>query len=208
MNQKILLILIVVFLFFGCLKTTNKNGIDKKELSNKNLSIPNIYTIKSKLFYDATKSAWTLNNNLYSGYLVDFYDNKLPKEKIGILKGKKHNLDIQWYADGHYKRITAYKNGKIHGDKKIWSSDIKHTLVAHYKFVSGKPHGEQKKWYVTGEIFKKMNLNMGKEQGLQQAYRKNGSLYANYEAKEGRVFGLKKAELCYSLENEKIKTIQ
>lgn len=208
MNQNIISILIVCFLFIGCLKNNNPKDIELKDSSSTLVSIPDTITMKSKLFYDTTKSAWTLNNNLYSGYLVDYYNNKLPKEKIGILNGKKHNLDIQWYADGHYKRITTYKNGKIHGDKKIWSSDIKHTLVAHYKFVSGKPHGEQKKWYVTGELFKKMNLNMGKEEGLQQAYRKNGSLYANYEAKKGRIFGLKKAELCYSLENEKIKTIK
>ena len=47
---------------------------------------------------------------------------------------------------------------------------------------------------------------MGQEEGLQQAFRKNGDLYANYEAKEGRIFGLKKAALCFGLQNEEIKT--
>ena len=46
---------------------------------------------------------------------------------------------------------------------------------------------------------------MGKEEGIQQAFRKNGDLYANYEAKNGRIFGLKKASLCFGLENQKIK---
>ena len=46
---------------------------------------------------------------------------------------------------------------------------------------------------------------MGREEGIQQAYRKNGALYANYEAKKGRIFGLKKASLCFELEGQKIK---
>lgn len=46
---------------------------------------------------------------------------------------------------------------------------------------------------------------MGKEEGLQQAFRENGVLFANYEAKDGRVFGLKKAKLCFGLEDESIQ---
>ena len=68
----------------------------------------------------------------------------------------------------------------------------------------GKAHGTQTQWYATGELYKKLNLNMGKEDGMQQAFRKNGVLYANYEAKSGRGFGLRKSALCYGLEEEKI----
>ena len=51
-----------------------------------------------------------------------------------------------------------------------------------------------------------MQLNEGKEEGIQQAFRKNGVIYANYEARKGRIFGLKKAKLCYSLVNENVQT--
>ena len=54
-------------------------------------------------------------------------------------------------------------------------------------------------------IFQKINLNMGREEGVQQAFRKNGALFANYEAKDGRIFGLKRATLCFSLEEEDIQ---
>jgi antitoxin component YwqK of YwqJK toxin-antitoxin module len=87
----------------------------------------------------------------------------------------------------------------------MWSPDSSHVLLSHLNYVAGKVHGEQKKWYPTGELFKKLHLNMGKEEGLQQAFRKNGVLFANYEAKKGRVFGLKKAVLCFGLEDEKIQ---
>jgi antitoxin component YwqK of YwqJK toxin-antitoxin module len=66
-------------------------------------------------------------------------------------------------------------------------------------------HGEQKQWHQTGEIYKKIHLNMGREEGIQQAYRKNGALYANNEAKNGRIFGLRKATLCDGLEDENVK---
>jgi len=93
----------------------------------------------------------------------------------------------------------------LHGDKKVWSQDSAHILLTHYTFQNGSAHGEQKKWYPTGELFKVLHLNMGKEEGIQQAFRKNGALFANYEAREGRIFGLKKAALCYGLEDEQVK---
>ena len=89
--------------------------------------------------------------------------------------------------------------------KKSWVNDVNHTMVSHLNYYMGKAHGIQMKWYPTGEIFKVLNLHMGIEEGMQRAFRKNGALYANYEARNGRVFGLKKAALCYSLEDEKVQ---
>ena len=42
----------------------------------------------------------------------------------------------------------------------------------------------------------------GKEEGLQKAWLPNGTLYVNYEAKNGRIFGMLRANSCYKLENE------
>lgn len=204
MSRNLLFVFLVVISLFSC---NHKNSKITTEtiLEDTFRKIPDTLVHKSALFYDTKTSLWSLNKKSFSGYAVSFYSDNSLKEKIGILNGKKHNLTIEWYADGHYKHLTNYQNGKAHGDKKTWSPDSLHILVAHFKYVFGKPHGEQKKWYATGELFKKMNLNMGKEEGIQQAYRPNGALYTNYEAKEGRIFGLKKTALCYSLEDENIK---
>jgi hypothetical protein len=40
---------------------------------------------------------------------------------------------------------------------------------------------------------------------LQQAWLENGTLYVNYEAKNGRIFGMNRANLCYKLKNEKVQ---
>lgn len=167
--------------------------------------VPDTQVEKSILCYNHKTSIWSLNNAPYSGFAVSYYPDNSPKEKFGILNGKKQDKLIRWYPDGHYKNLATYDKGKLHGEKKIWSQDSSHVLIAHYNYRRGWPHGVQKKWYTTGEIFKKINLNMGKEEGIQQAFRKNGVLYANYEAREGRIFGLKKAKLCYSLEDENVK---
>lgn len=202
MNRNLVKLYIMLFLVFGC---NQKQNLHKNKI-NKLLIIPNNTVDKKKLLYNNKKSIWTLKEKLYSGFVVTYYpDKKTLKEKFSLFNGKKENKEFHWYPDGHYKRISAYKNGKLNGSKKSWSNDSLHVLVSHYQFIKGKPHGIQKKWYTTGGLFKKMNLNMGKEEGIQQAFRKNGDLYTNYEAKNGRIFGLKKAELCYSLEDEKVK---
>lgn len=196
-------LLLGMLLLFNCAKKQQSST-----LSNGNaipLIVPERMVEKSILTYDNKISLWLLNERPFSGYAVSYYPNNSLKEKIGILNGKKQNEAIHWYADGHYKNITSYHEGKLHGDKKVWSQDSAHVLLTHYIFQNGRAHGEQKKWYPTGELFKVLHLNMGKEEGIQQAFRKNGALYANYEAREGRVFGLKKAGLCYGLEDEQIK---
>ncbi|RMG79000.1 MAG: toxin-antitoxin system YwqK family antitoxin, partial [Bacteroidetes bacterium] len=71
-------------------------------------------------------------------------------------------------------------------------------------YENGIPHGVQMQWYSNGAKFKRINLVYGKEEGLQQSWRKNGKLYNNYEAKNGRIFGLKRANLCFQLDNENI----
>ncbi|GAB5408437.1 MAG: hypothetical protein BalsKO_08020 [Balneolaceae bacterium] len=184
-------------------KTENPPFTNKADIY---LEIPDVLVEKSDLHYDHKISLWKLNEIPYSGFVVSYYPNNQLKEKFGILEGRKQNEFIQWYPDGHFKNVATYDKGKLHGEKKMWSSDSTHILIAHYNYHKGRPHGEQTKWYPTGELFKKMKLNLGKEDGLQQAFRENGDLYANYEAKDGRIFGLKKAKLCFSLEDEYIKT--
>ncbi len=61
-------------------------------------------------------------------------------------------------------------------------------------------------WYKGGAKFKELNLVNGREEGLQKAWRENGKIYNNYEAKNGRIFGLKRSNLCYKLEDEEVQT--
>ncbi len=201
-------VFLIIFSFGILLSSCDKKEKTQHSLTpihiDTSIELPNTTVDKSELQYNNKKSLLTLNDQLYSGYAVSIYPDSTLKEKIGILNGKKQNQSIQWYPDGHYKQVSNYNEGKLHGERKTWSSDASHLLIAHLNYNSGRAHGEQKKWYTTGELFKKLNLNMGREEGIQKAFRKNGDLFANYEAKEGRIFGLKKAALCFGLEDENI----
>lgn len=169
------------------------------------VEIPADTTDKSKLVYESKTSRWTLNGQPYSGYAISQYPNGSLKQQFGIFNGKKQNQAKDWYPNGQLKHLANYQQGKLHGAKKSWASSSKPILISHLNYYLGKLHGIQKQWYDTGETYKILHLSMGKENGLQQAYRRNGVLYANYEARAGRIFGLKKASLCYGLENEKIR---
>ena len=51
-------------------------------------------------------------------------------------------------------------------------------------------------------MFKLRNFADGKEHGFQKAWLANGKLYVNYEAKNGRIFGMRRANSCVRLEDE------
>ncbi|MGB5819913.1 MAG: toxin-antitoxin system YwqK family antitoxin [Saonia sp.] len=209
MRIKFRSILFLSLLWIGCSEQKEKPSIRSNDdmllENNILLEVPETMVSKSAVKYDHQKSLWTLNDRPYSGFVVSYYPDGTMKEKFGILHGKKQNKFMQWYPDGHLKNVANYYKGKLHGEKKIWSGDSAHVLIAQFNYHTGKAHGEQKKWYPTGELYKKLNLIGGKEEGLQQAFRKNGVLYANYEAREGRIFGMKKAALCYGLKDENVK---
>lgn len=204
MKYSLLISIILTSFLISCEKKETVNKSTPLNLVDTKLEIKDTTVHKSELQYDNSTSRWTLNDKLYSGYAISYHRDSILKEKLGILNGRLQNEAIVYYPDGSYKHLSNYYKGKLHGPKKFWSSDSLHILLSHLNYMDGKLHGEQKKWYASGELFKKLNLNMGKEEGLQQAFRKNGDLYANYEAINGRIFGLKKAALCFGIEDQKV----
>ena len=170
------------------------------------LTAPEDCVDESFIEYDNQTSTFWHQGALFSGQMVSFYPDGAPKERIEIVNGKKQNQSTYWFSDGTLKQVATYHQGKLHGEKLVWTKDSLYTLTGQLNYRHGKAHGEQKQWYRTGELYKVLHMNMGQEKGLQQAFRKNGDLYANYEAKNGRIFGLKKAALCYGLEDEQLKS--
>ncbi len=202
MNWNISFALIIGAFLLGC-SEKRISTVQSLEISDGTALSVNGPTIdKAELRYDRNKSLWILDSQLFTGFAVSYYSDGSIKERFGLLDGRKESQATYWYSNGQVKFSMSYRNGKLHGEKKTWSSDSAHTLLAHYNYNAGKLDGEQKKWYPTGELFMKMYFKEGKEHGLQHAYRKNGAMYANYEAREGRSFGLKRADLCYELSEE------
>ena len=139
----------------------------------------------------------------FTGIALKYYDNGIVAESAQFQNGKRHGLLKKWYASGVMSYMANYKEGKYHEKTYSWWGNGK--LRSESTFKAGIAHGIQKLWYSSGEPFKQLNLVEGKEDGMQKAWRKNGQLYVNYEARNGRTYGLKRSNLCYDLNEENIQ---
>lgn len=197
-----IILFLVGLCFFSCVPKKVEREL---HFIDETVKIPQETVDITEVSFDPKTSTWRRNNELFSGYVEQYYPNRSIKQSIGVLNGKRQKQTHVWFPDGHLKEVSNYHKGKLHGVKKIWTAKKEHTLVAHLNYYLGKAHGLQTQWYPTGELYKKMNFNKGMEEGIQQAYRKNGALYANYEARKGRIFGLKKSKLCFGLTDEELQ---
>lgn len=185
----------------GCYK-----GVPIVENDLASLEIPEATFLLNEVRFDRSNSQWfhPKDSSKVSGYVVSRYPDGAIAEKFGVVNGRKEGVSISYFVNGQVRFSESFRNNRLNGEVKRWTLENGYQLVAQLNYKEGKLDGEQKKWYSTGELHKLMNLSVGREEGLQQAFRKNGALYANYEARNGRVFGMKRSNLCYELDNEKV----
>lgn len=200
--------LITLLIVLSCSNSSkNELNVEKNTLKEQDndFYIPNNLVHKDSLRLIQNLGIWKLNSVPFNGYAVKYHKNGQLSEKVGYYNGKKEGKGLFWFSDGLLKKEIFYKNNKIEGPLKLWSPNPKSVLVKEFNFSKGIQHGVQKKWHTNGQIAQIRNLEYGKEIGLQQAWLRNGKQYINYEVINGRAFGLKKAQLCYELENEKLQ---
>ena len=192
---------IISFLSIGCNSATNtqKEGINFSE----KVTISAFTIPKDSLVLNGNEGNWYYKKKLFSGYAVKYYPNGSLQEKTGFLNGKKQNEYRQWFSNGVLKLVSNYNQNVLEGSYKSWWSNG--NLASEVNYVKGKKQGVELKWFKDGTLSRKRNLVDGLEDGLQKAWLQNGKLYVNYEAKNGRVFGMKRANSCYQLKNEKIE---
>lgn len=70
--------------------------------------------------------------------------------------------------------------------------------MVYFGGTSAHPSTETTKrtWYPNGQLSEVRHLKNGREDGLQQAWTEDGTLYMNYEMKDGRRYGLFNARPC------------
>lgn len=165
--------------------------------------LPDREVEKAELVLHPEEGKWYLGNEPYSGYAVARFADGSLESRLGYWEGKKEGHARKWYNNGQQRYKAFYISNRLDGLAYAWTSEGVMVKAAHY--VNGYTHGVQKLWYDDGQPFKVMNYNMGQEEGLQSAWRKNGALFINYEAKNGRFFGMKRANACYELKEEIIQ---
>lgn len=158
--------------------------------------------------YEATtllpdKGLVTHKGQPLSGVRVDYYDNDTLALRESYLDGVKHGETARWYDTGIKSYEAYYQRNKLNGTVTAWWPTGKKRSESIYSL--GVLDGVQWQWYQSGAKFKQARFDQGVPSGLQRSWRENGKLYNNYEIVEGRVFGLKKASLCYTLDEEVIQ---
>lgn len=155
---------------------------------------------KEELVLNPLEGVWYYEGHPFTGYALNYHPNGVLAEQIGYFQGKKEGMTRKWFSSGMLRSQGNYVRNRLNGEYKSWWPNGVLSTTSRYKM--GVKHGEQCKWYPTGQLARVTRLNLGKEEGLQQAWLASGKIYANYEAKNGRFFGLKRSNLCYELKDE------
>lgn len=142
-------------------------------------------------------------DSLFTGTALSYYEAGTLSEMTTYVDGKKDGRTQKWFRDGRPSYVALYRSNRIEGSSISWWQDG--TLRSVANFLDGKVNGVQIDWYRSGALFRERVFVAGVEEGVQRAWRENGKIYVNYEARNGRVFGLKRASLCYELSDEEIQ---
>jgi len=195
-------ILLLTVCFTNCKQVSNKLA-DKNQLTvseSDSIIIDSTIVAKSQLELNQLEGKWYYKGQPYDGYSLKFYPNGVLQEKLGFLNGKRQGIAKTWSENGVLRVESYYNQNRLVGVyKSYWENGA---LSEESNYENGLKQGEEKQWYDNGQLAKLRFLVDGNEQGMQQAWLKNGTLYINYEAKNGRIFGLMKSNLCYQLEDE------
>lgn len=174
----------------------------EKKVYQEQVDIPQITINKDLLELHPNEGKWYYKEKPFGGFAQVFHPNGELAESIGYYKGKKEGPYRAWYADGSLRKSATYINNKLNGQLQIWSSNLQRIVVVESNYKMGVRDGLQRRWYATGQLLKRINMVDGQEVGMQQAWLPNGKIYINYEARNGRTFGLRKATLCHELDDE------
>jgi len=191
-----LLLLTFISVALSCQSLTDTETMDVSV----EISINNVEVLKSNLQLNGNEGNWYYKDSLFNGYAVRYHDNGGLLEKIGFFNGKKEGVAKIWFSNGILKTESYHNQNTLVGSYKTWWDNG--VLASEASYEHGRLQGEEKQWYKSGELAKLRNLDKGMEKGLQQAWLKNGKIYVNYEANNGRIFGMRRANSCYALENE------
>ncbi|MGB3774418.1 MAG: hypothetical protein WA951_04105 [Leeuwenhoekiella sp.] len=190
-----IMILFLVLVTGACNSRTENSALvtHQKQIQNREVAY-------GDLILNQVKGIWYHQDAPYNGFSIKYYANGAVAERLGFYNGKRQGTGQRWSEQGVLRSEFEYEQNKLVGTYKSWWENGQLASKANYE--NGVLNGTQMEWYETGQLAKKRKLVAGNEKGLQQSWLPNGKIYVNYEARNGRNFGLKRANLCYQLKDE------
>jgi hypothetical protein len=137
----------------------------------------------------------------FTGIVVDTFPGGAVRARAGYAKGRRQGKSLEYYPSGKLRWAREYRRGVKEGLHEGWWENGRRMFA--YRFRKGLYEGEALEWYPDGKPSRVMRYVHGEEKGLQRAWRPNGALYANYEVRDGRQYGIVNARLCYTVRDGK-----
>ncbi len=193
-----------LLLSLGCTEKKEKveQTISFSEVDVSNVPMDTVSAIDSSLFLD--NGIYYYYNKPFSGFIKEVYENGESKTIGSFYQGMQHGITKTFYPNGSLRDSRSYRENISYGRHYgYWHNG---NMKFDYTYYFDKREGIQKQWYESGSAYAFLNFKDDREHGLQQAWRENGKPYINYEAKDGFRYGLQKSSLCYTLEDEKVKS--
>ncbi|MFY7900431.1 MAG: toxin-antitoxin system YwqK family antitoxin [Chitinophagaceae bacterium] len=163
--------------------------------------IPKIIVLNTNPSLQLVNGIFYYKNEPFSGYIQTNFSNNRIQQIAAYYNGKQQNWTYSFFDNGKKEAARYYEQGEKDSTHYAWWENGNSRFS--YQFKNGVYHGCFKEYYLSGKPLKQIWYQNGKD-SCGQGWRENGKLFMNYVMKGERRFGLMNAQLCYSLEKEKV----
>ncbi|HVZ24683.1 MAG TPA: hypothetical protein VG842_01425, partial [Sediminibacterium sp.] len=167
---------------------------------------PPVHTASREIAVEATDTGLSLVNGLYWYHGAPLDGKRILRYADGRIRAVEHYAAGReegpwqgWYPDGHLAYRRYFHAGEKDREACGWWPNGQLQYVYHYRM--GIYEGAFQEWYQSGHPLKSIIYLHGQAQSG-KGWRDNGKPYMNFVIRDGRIYGLMNANLCYSLKDE------
>ena len=130
---------------------------------------------------------WRLpgTTNLFTGLLLDTYEDGTRKSLSMVSNGLLQGLSQGWYTNGQQQVEEHFIAGTSHGLRTKWHPNGQ--KFSEVPIVEGQLHGSFRRWDEQGALTEEIEMKAGQPDGLSRGYYPSGSLRAEARLEQGRV---------------------
>lgn len=137
-----------------------------------------------------------VHGKVFTGILFKLNNSFDTLFSICYQNGLKEGRSMLYYPNGSLREERYFSAGKKTGTAhSYWpAGQLKFT----YHYYNDLYEGVQEEWFQNGKCYSRKNFLNGYENGMQQCWDSTGLLLANYEARNGRNYGIIGVKHCKS----------
>ena len=181
----------IITLLLITISCKNKLGLQNDVAT---IKIPDIYFNSKDGVYTNENGKFFRNGQIFSGNLVTLYTANDTAEIIPYYNGLEEDLTRKWFPNKKISEERLYHLGKKERVHKGWWENGQQKFI--YNFKNDNHEGLAQTWYPNGLMASENNYSKGYEIGMQRAWYSDGVIRANYEARDGRQYGLTGVKNC------------